>query len=198
MKSSKSPGRPRAFDPDEALDKAMRLFWAKGYEGTSLSDLTEALGINRPSLYAAFGNKEELFRKACERYAACASSMSVCSLEGRPVQEAVAAFLYGTAEGAPNEEHPGCMLVTAALATSEESESVRQEMCQARNQVQNAWQERFERAVRAGELPEGSDPATLARYLMTVSNGMSVQARSGATREELRQVATLALRAWPT
>ena len=194
MKISKK-GRPRAFDPDEALGTALRLFWRKGYEGTSLTDLTEAMGINRPSLYAAFGNKEALFRKACARYAEGA----VCPLkvEGRTAREAVAGFLLMAAESLAHSEHPGCMLVTASLAGGEESDAVRAELCEARNGVVEAWCERFEAARAAGE-PLPAEPSDLARYVMAVSNGMSVQARSGSTAEDLRRIAEIAMRVWPS
>jgi AcrR family transcriptional regulator len=194
MKNAKSPGRPRAFDPEEALDTALRLFWQKGYEGTSLSDLTEAMGINRPSLYAAFGNKEELFRRVCARYA----EMATCprKVEGKTAREAVENFFYLAVKSLSGPERAGCLLVTSALAGSDESESVRQELCAARNGVVQAWKERFEAAEAGGEkLP--APPGELAQYIMTVSNGLSVQARSGASREDMLRVVGLALRAWP-
>ena len=172
----------------------MRLFWRKGYEGTSLADLTEAIGVNRPSLYAAFGNKEELFRRVCARYSEAAGCPK--SAPGDTARAAAAAFLLSVVENVVHPEHPGCMLVTGALAGGEESEVIREELCAARQGVTAAWAERFEAAEAAGEaLP--APPADLARYVMTVSNGMTVLARSGATADDLRRVATLAMRAWP-
>ena len=194
MKIAKSPGRPRAFDPDAALDVAMRLFWQKGYEGTSLADLTEAMGINRPSLYAAFGNKEALFRKAFARYVEAATCPT--RIEAKTAREAVAVFLMGAAGGGCHSERAGCMLVTTGLAGGEESDAIRQELCVARNQIVEAWTTRLAAGEAAGErLP--APPAALARYVMAVSNGMSVLARSGATSEALRQVVDVAMRVWP-
>ena len=194
MKVARTSGRPRAFDPDAALEAALRVFWEKGYEGASLTDLTEAMGINRPSLYAAFGNKEALFRKAFARYAEGAPCPR--RLPAETAREAVAAFLRGAAETGCHPEHAGCLLVTSALAGGPESEAIRQTLCAARNEVVAAWRERFEAAEAAGE-PLPAPPADLARYVMTVSNGMSVLARSGATAEELRGVAEMALKGWP-
>lgn len=188
----KKVGRPKSFDPDEALGAALRLFWQKGYEGTSLSDLTEAMGINRPSLYAAFGNKETLFRRACERYVEEATP--TCA--GGDAREWVEAFLMGAAEAA-GTEHIGCLLVNGGLAGGEESEGARQALCAARQAAVEAWRSRLEAARGAGGLPPGADPGALARYVITVAQGMSVQARSGATAGELRRVAELAMRAWP-
>lgn len=197
MKSAKSLGRPRAFDPEQALDRAMCLFWQKGYEGTSLSDLTEAMGINRPSLYAAFGNKEELFRKALARYIDGPGRMGTATQEHPTARESVEAFLRLTAESVVHSEHAGCLAVVGALACSQESDPIRQTLCDIRRGVVEAWRERFERAKREGDLGSHVDAAALAQYVMTVANGMSVQARSGATRNELAAVAEVALRAWP-
>jgi AcrR family transcriptional regulator len=196
MKGEKRLGRPREFDPDEALDKAMLVFWRKGYEGTSLADLTEAIGINRPSLYAAFSNKEELFRRACERYGERADHLrKACALP--TAREAVEAFLHGAADNMIHPERAGCMLVTSCLAGSEESEGVRRVLSDARRASVELWRARFERAVQEGDLPPDAHPAALANYVMAISHGMTVHARGGATREELRHVADLALRAWP-
>jgi AcrR family transcriptional regulator len=196
MKNAKTPGRPRAFDADAALDRAMRLFWAKGYEGTSISDLTETLGVNRPSLYAAFGNKEEIFRKACARYAEAASGLMSLA-EGLAPREAVARYLFAAAESMVQDEHAGCMLVTSALATGDEAASIRAELCQARARTQEAWRAFFAAAQADGRLSGDASPDDLARYVATVAYGMSVQARGGASRDELRRVAELALCALP-
>lgn len=197
MKNAKSPGRPRAFDPDEALEAAMRLFWQKGYEGTSLTDLTEAMGINRPSLYAAFGNKEELFRKAFARYSEGPAACGGAARSLPTARAAVEALLYGAVDTLACPEHPGCLSVVGALACGEESKAIQDDLCAARNAGLCAWRDRFAQAQAEGELPPEPTAEELARYVMTVLNGMTVQARSGATREELRRVVEIAMRAWP-
>src|SRR5215470_10428762 len=120
-KFAASRGRPRSFDLDEALDSALHLFWQKGYEGASLSDLTGAMGINRPSLYAAFGNKESLFRKVLDRYANGPADYVRHALD-QPTARAVAeALLYGAADRLANSAHPrGCLMVGSALACGDE------------------------------------------------------------------------------
>ena len=189
-------GRPRAFDPDVALGAALRLFRQKGYEGTTLTDLTDAMGINRPSLYAALGKKEEHLRKAFERYAEGAGALD-CAARACPCpREAVATLLYGAADALAENDH-GCLTVVGALAGGEESDPVRQTLCAVRNASLDAWRDRLAAAQHEGALPPGADPAALSRYIMTVLNGMTVQARSGATREDLRSIAEIALRAWP-
>ncbi|KZD01036.1 TetR/AcrR family transcriptional regulator [Oceanibaculum pacificum] len=187
-------GRPRAFDMDEALDQALKLFWTKGYEGTSLSDLTQAMGISPPSLYAAFGNKEGLFRRALDRYM---NEMSgVCGVLNAPTARGVAeAMLYGAADIDP-ENPPGCMLVQAALSCSDASEAVRQELIGRRKAGEDALTERFARAVREGDLPPTANPATLSRFLTAVVQGMAVHAASGVGREVLVDIAGATLQAW--
>jgi len=184
LKSARKVGRPREFDVDAALDAAMRLFWHKGYEGTSLSDLTEAMGVNRPCLYAAFGNKEELFR----------TSAALARPTARGVAEAL---LSGSAEALAQPEHPGCLLVQAALACGDGAEAIRRELNVRRGAAVETLRQRFERAQAAGDFPPGAEPADLARYVVTVINGMAVQAAGGAGAEELRRVAEIALGAWP-
>lgn len=197
MKGGKRLGRPREFDPDEALEKAMHLFWSRGYEGTSLSDLTEALGINRPSLYAVFGNKEELFRRVCARYSERTEHLEkACALA--TAREAVETFLFGAADNMIHPEHSGCLLVTSCLAGSDESEAVRRVLSDARQATVERWKARFERARQEGDLPPDAHPMALAQYVMAISHGMTVHARSGATREELRNIAALAMRVWPS
>jgi AcrR family transcriptional regulator len=191
-------GRPREFDPDAALDRALEVFWRNGYEGTTIPDLTAAMGINRPSLYAAFGNKESLFRKALDRYAEGPAAYLRDAL-GEPTARAVAERLLGGAVELltdPRRPH-GCLVVQGALACGEAAEAVRRELVALRRAKEAAIRERFERARADGDLPAGVDPADLARFVTTVIQGMAVQAAGGAGREELRRVTELALRAWP-
>lgn len=194
-----SVGRPRAFDVDEALDQALQVFWRKGYEGASLTDLTEAMGINRPSLYAAFGNKEELFRKALDRYAVGPTSYVSESLEEPTARGAAERLLLSIAGAVDDPRNPrGCLMVQGALSCGEAADPIRKELISRRAQAQDMLRKRFERALLEGDLPAGSSPADLARYVATVSNGMAVQAASGASGDELRRVVEIALRAWPT
>lgn len=196
MKNTKM-GRPREFDRDAALDTAMHLFWSKGYEGTSLSDLTEALGMSRPTLYAAFGNKEELFRRVCARYAESARHLEeACALP--TARESVEAFLYGAAENMLHPEHAGCLTVTSGLAGSDESKAIREMLGEVRRATVETWRQRFEQAREEGDLPPDADPTALAHYIMAISHGMTVHARSGVTQEELMGVAKVALQAWPS
>jgi AcrR family transcriptional regulator len=191
-------GRPREFDVDHVLDRALAVFWRKGYEGTSLTDLTRAMGINRPSLYAAFGSKEGLFRKVLERYAEGPAAYVQEALD-EPTARAVARrLLGGAADRLTDPRHPrGCLMVQGALACGEAAESVRRELVSHRAASEDAVRRRFERARADGDLPADTDPADLARYVVTVLRGMAVQAAGGASRKELRRVVELALRAWP-
>ncbi len=202
MKSQNAPvrlGRPRAFDADVALERAMHVFWEKGYEGASLADLTVAMGINRPSLYAAFGNKEALFRKVMDRYGEGPAS-HVCDSLREPTARAVAErLLRGTAELLSDPKHPrGCLGTHGALVCGDQSYVVRQEMSSRRAAAMDALRKRFARAKKEGDLPADSDPDALARYLSAVAQGMSVQSTSGATRRDLLRVVETAMRAWPS
>lgn len=191
-------GRPREFDAEKALDRALKVFWRKGYEGASLADLTRAMGINRPSLYAAFGNKEGLFRKALARYGEGPASYVREALT-EPTARAVAErLLTEAAEMLTDPRNPrGCLVVQGALACGQEADPIRRALIASRAAGEAALRERFERAVADGDLPADVDSADLARYLMAVMHGMSVQATSGAGCEELQRVAQMALRAWP-
>ncbi|MDB5306581.1 MAG: transcriptional regulator [Gemmataceae bacterium] len=191
-------GRPRSFDIDEALDRAMEVFWRLGYEGTSIPELTKAMGINRPSLYAAFGNKESLFRKALDRYAAGPAGYVREALD-RPTARAVAEqLLAGAIELMTTPGNPkGCLVVQGALACGEAADSIRQELVSRRAAIVDNLQSRFERAKRDGDLSADVDCADLARYVATVIHGLTVQAAGSASREQLQRVADMAMRAWP-
>jgi AcrR family transcriptional regulator len=197
-KGVRSPGRPLGFAPERALDKALRVFWAHGYEGASLTDLTEAMGINRPSLYATFGNKEKLFRKVLDRYAEDSASYVREGLLAPTAREAVEKILFGAADlqSAPGNPR-GCLLVQGALACGDEAQAVRRELCARRAAGEGAIRERLERAKTEGDLADGVDAAELAGYVITVLHGMSVQAVSGASGEKLRAIAERAMAAWP-
>jgi AcrR family transcriptional regulator len=191
-------GRARAFDADEALDRAMTVFWSKGYEGTSLSDLTEAMGINRPSLYAAYGNKQELFRKALERYGEGPSGYEREALARSTARAVAEGLLRGAADVQTNPDTPaGCLAVLGTTYCAEDSSPVGKIVIAFRRAGQAAIRERFERARAEGDLPAHADPEALTCYLGTVVCGMAVQAASGANREDLERVIELTMRAWP-
>ncbi|MGO8790903.1 MAG: TetR/AcrR family transcriptional regulator [Terriglobia bacterium] len=201
MKRRESPrhiGRPRAFDIDKALDCAVRVFRQRGFEGASLSDLTQAMGINRPSLYAAFGDKEALFRKALDRYFEGPAANLHEALQQPTARAVVERMLRGAAvlQTAPGNP-PGCLTVQGAMACGRIAEPIRQELISRREEIEAALRERLKRARSEGDLPSESNPADLARYVATVILGMAVQAAGGATRAELERVVRTALRAWP-
>ena len=189
-------GRPRAFDPDAALDRAMHVFWAKGYEGASLSNLTRAMRINRPSLYAAFGNKEQLFGRVLDRYMDGPVAWFGKALLAAKARDVVEQIFFATARMTEDPRIPsGCLLVQAALACG--NTSARREVAARRTAAEIALRRRLQRAKREGDLPKNADPAELAHYVMTVIRGMAVQSAGGATRGQLHRVAQIALRAWP-
>jgi AcrR family transcriptional regulator len=190
--------RPRSFDLDDAVDRALHLFWSKGYEGTTLGDLTDALGINRPSLYAAFGSKEDLFRRALERYAEGPGAGITAALEAETAREVAHRVMRFHADAAGLPDVPrGCLLVNGALACGPETEAIRAALTERRHAVEASLATRFERAKKEGDLPPDAKPSELARYVYTVCNGLSVQAVGGATRDQLRRVVQMAMRAWP-
>jgi AcrR family transcriptional regulator len=191
-------GRARAFDTDEALDRAMTLFWSKGYDATSLSDLTAAMGISRPSLYAAYGNKEELFRKALERYGEGPSSYEREALAQPSAREVAERLLRGAADVQTGPDTPaGCLAVLGSTYCAEDSSPIGKILIAFRLAGHAAIRERFERARAEGDLPEDADPKALTHYLGTVVCGMAVLAASGASREELERVIELTMRSWP-
>src|SRR5437660_2763790 len=189
-------GRPRSFDPDAALERAMHIFWAKGYEGSSLSHLTRAMRINRPSLYAAFGNKEELFRKVLDRYVNGPLAYFGKALAAPRARDVIEQIFFGAARMAGDPRlQAGCLMVQGALAVGDTS--VRKEVAERRAAAEVALRRRLQRAKREGDLPKNVDPTELARYVMTVLQGMAIQGADGASSDQLRRVAQVALRAWP-
>jgi AcrR family transcriptional regulator len=200
MKGDKAAllGRPRAFDADEALDRAMRVFWEQGYEGASLTDLTGAMGISRTSMYAAFGNKEELFARVLQRYTDGPASYGARALEEPTAREVAEAILAGAVKASTSRDSPaGCLGVQGSLAAGAPAREIRDMLIAWRNDGLTQLRKRFQRAVGEGDLPSDADPDVLARYVITVSNGIAVQAASGASPEDLQRVAGASLRNWP-
>src|SRR6202163_2766331 len=192
-------GRLRQFDVDEALDGALEGFWARGYEGATLPELTRAMGVSRASLYAAFGNKEQLFRKALDRYQTGPMSFLTEPLRKPTARAVVEAIFSGLVRMQRDRDEPrGCLVVSGALACGEQAETVRRELARLRQAIVTALRDRFERAVQDGDLPAGTECATLARDTATVLNGLAVQSARGGTEKELRLVSALAMHAWPS
>ncbi|MGY8662365.1 TetR/AcrR family transcriptional regulator [Bradyrhizobium sp. UFLA05-109] len=192
-------GRPRTFDVKAALDAAVEVFWRHGYEGSSIGMLIEAMGIGVPSLYAAFGNKDELFRKAVERYDEKYGELFRAALEEPTARRVFASLIRAAIIQATRPRRPdGCLLVQGALASGPDADSARTVLMQYRHGAETAIRERFERAAREGDLPPAFDPTQLARFVWTVNQGVAVQAAGGATRPELESVWEMATRCWPS
>jgi AcrR family transcriptional regulator len=192
-------GRPRGFDADEALEQAMLVFWEHGYEGASLSQLEAAMGITRTSMYAAFGNKEQLFRKALERYDAGPASYADRAMEQPTAREVATAFLAGAVTATTRPGGPaGCLGVQGALATGDAGRAAHDALIAWREDGGVRLRRRLQRALDEGDLPSDADPGQLARYVMTVAFGIAVQAAGGTPRAELQEVADVALRSWPS
>jgi AcrR family transcriptional regulator len=191
-------GRPREFDPNQVLEVAMALFWEHGYDGVSITDLTNATGVNRRSLYATFGSKEQLFYKAVDRYLAGPGGFVAAAMAEPTAREIAYAMAHGAADAYTDPTSPrGCLLVQGALAAGEESAPIQADLAHRRAVGVKLLADRFAIAQQDGELP-GADPLIIARWINAVCQGISVQACSGATREELHAVADQALKAWPT
>jgi AcrR family transcriptional regulator len=191
-------GRPREFCVDAALAAALGVFWSKGYEGASMADLTAAMGITKPSLYAAFGNKEALFHKALDLYEAEKMAYLRVALE-QPTARAVAEHLLrGAADAQTSSCGPkGCLGVISSVACGAEAESIRTHVIARRASALAALAERFERAKREGDLPDHVEVGGLTAYLFAILQGMAVQAGSGATRADLERVIETSLMMWP-
>jgi AcrR family transcriptional regulator len=177
----------------------MRLFWEHGFDGTSMSELTEAMGINRRSVYAAFGNKEALFTAALERYLAGHLAFGAKALALPTAREAAEAFLRGSVEAFTLSDcPPGCMAVQSVLACSDAGAAVRSDLAGRREAGVDAFRERFDRAQLDGDLPADVDTLALARYITALSNGIAVQASSGSDRPALSRMVDFAMSTWPS
>jgi AcrR family transcriptional regulator len=192
-------GRPRVLDRDVGLDIAARLFWERGYEGTSTADLTKAMGINPPTLYSMFGSKEELYRQALDFSIARENSRRLEILKSDlPLYEVLRLYLYDIADGDTQpDKPPGCMVSTAVLQHAEENRPVALMTAALREGSVQNLKTRFDRAVEEGELPTATDTDTLARFYGAVIQGMSAQACDGACNALLKRLIDLALKAWP-
>ena len=191
-------GRPREFCVDRALAAALGVFWSKGYEGASMADLTEAMGITKPSLYAAFGNKEALFHKALDLYEAEKLDYIRKALEQPTARAVVEHLLRGAIDAQMSSCDPkGCLGVISMSACGAEAESIKADVMQRRASSQAALVERFEQAKRDGDLSDDVDVIGLTGYLYAIFQGMAVQAGSGATRADLERVVATSLMMWP-
>ncbi|HEX7639595.1 MAG TPA: TetR/AcrR family transcriptional regulator, partial [Burkholderiaceae bacterium] len=192
-------GRPLSFDRDTALEAAMHVFWERGYEAASISDLTSAMGITPPSLYTAFGDKEQLFLEAIERYAMGYGSISERALREEPTARgAIERWLVEAAKELTEPCHPkGCMVVMAATNCSAAAERVQATLARRRGDAIANVGRRIQGAIDDGELPADTDADELANFYAAVYQGMSLQAKDGATREGLLRTVRTAMRAWP-
>jgi len=191
-------GRPRSFCKEDALDRAMTVFWRQGYEGASMAELTRAMGINPPSLYACFGSKEGLFKAVLEHYDQRREKFMASVLAAPSAAEVARAYLMGVAAFAADtsgRNPPGCLMVQGGLSCTDNI--IPDTLARHRAEKEAMLRARFEKARTERDLPKSCDPAALARYLMVMANGICVQAAAGATLKELREVAGIALTNWP-
>ena len=200
-KSAPAPkiGRPREFDRDAALLAAMRTFWTQGYEGTSIQDLVAAMGVNKPSLYSTFGCKEEIFREAVELYDRIEGRATSQSLaQAGTAREAVETMLRANARAYVVEEGPrGCMIVLSSLLGAPENESVRAFLAENRLNGETMLRDRLAQGIAAGDLDSSADVGQLAAFYTTVLEGLSIQARDGASVDKLNMIIDAAMLAWP-
>lgn len=200
MKTACAPsakGRPREFCTDAALAAALRVFWSNGYEGASMAALTAAMGITKPSLYAAFGNKEALFRKALDLYEREKLAYVGQALDAPTAREVAVRLLRGALASQTGSGPKGCLGVISSIACGAEAESIRQEVIARRASSQHAILDRFRRARDEGDLPADTDVKGLTSYLTAIMQGMAVQAGAGVSCLELERLIDTSLAMWP-
>lgn len=193
-------GRPREFCTEQALSAALKVFWRKGFDGASLSDLTEAMGITKPSLYCAFGNKEQLFVQALDLYEREKLAFIDEALSAPTAKEVAERLLFSGADvHTADPDTPGCLGVRSILSCSAgpASESVKQEIVKRRFGFETKLRERFDRAKAEGDLSPDCDTTALTMFVTTLAQGIALQAGSGANRAQLYAVIEMALQSWP-
>lgn len=187
-------GRPRGFDEKRALEMAMRVFWAKGYEGATTTDLTEAMGINASSLYAAFTSKEILFERAFALYREHQLAYVPRAFKLPTLREVVTALLHGTVDLLNTNGNPkGCLTLQGAIATGTSAEPIRDLLIEYRREGEAALKQRIDKAQRGGELDPSVNTADYARYVSMLMTGLAVQAANGATKTALMREAEMSL-----
>lgn len=194
----KRRGRPPAFNHEEALEKAMQTFWTHGYEGTSMAALIEAMDMNKPSIYAAFGNKEALFNKVLDKYVMGPSAFVREAMSESTSFQMVKVFLTKAVELLAEHSNPrGCMIVQGALSCGPEAEMIQKKLISYRASIEENFKKRFELAKASADLPEDTNTSALAKYVTTIHQGISVQASSGASKDELMAVVDMVMQSWP-
>jgi AcrR family transcriptional regulator len=187
-------GRPRAFDPEQAVAAVLPLFIEKGFEGATFGELIATMGINAPSFYAAFGSKEQLFRRALEMYAAQGAPVIRDALVQPTAYKVIEQLLRKTADADTDPSRPaGCLFVQGALSCSDKASDIRSELAARRTAIEPLLKERLRKAHSEGDESVGGNPDKVARYVSTVIHGLAVQAASGADRRALHEIVDVAL-----
>jgi len=195
ISSSPARGRPRCFDLEEALDRSLVLFWEKGFQNTSLDEFAEAVGVKKPSLYAAFGDKEMLFRKVLQRYSSKLSEPIQALERYADIREAIDAFIELGIAGGCSQGHPrGCLLASAFADSTLLPPNLAKEIKALVGQADQAVAQRLKKAVRDGQLPADFDVKGTAKFLITLMHGVALRVRAGESRADLRRTKNAALR----
>ncbi|GAA3579461.1 TetR/AcrR family transcriptional regulator [Kribbella ginsengisoli] len=190
-------GRPRTFDEDEALERAVEVFWRQGYEGTSITDLTTAMGVNKPSLYAVFGGKADLFRRVIAHYAEHDMAYARAAIAEPTALQVAQRFLRDNVVAVTLDDKPnGCLSIQGGVSCSTANQDVSQFLAASRLAGEKAFADRFRLAITRGDLPADTDPDALARFLMVVSEGHAIHAAAGVPRESLQKSAAIAEQAF--